>query len=452
MQLPKLTQALCRQWQLGGLELIGQALLALTAFGKGEGQLLLWDGKFFVTVVAARNGEWDERLIGRISNPIEEPFAFKALRSNLALRTPHFAHPKIVFAPMGLMKGAEPVAHCAVLVRPHSTHQRLAPRTQYLVLTLDMPLTETVAISLLDLLRFPRRLLSQIALEAWQNEIPPKLLSWVLWGRTGVFIWDGQGRLHWCPKETSERKRRSEGEQKIDALAVGLTMRSNFVALKTDAGTVIRYRESTPTVLRGYSLLRSEVHHRVKNDLQSIISLLRVQARNAPPEAQKVLLDAAERVRAFAAVHDLLARSKGDTVNLRELAQQLAQWASERARGEGKDIQCVVTGPDIYLAPKQASAIASVLHELLLNICKHAFDPNSTGTIVITFNRIGEILSLEVSDNGKGFNPDQLDGSTLGLTIARNLVEQDLGGTLEVISSLGRGTKALVKFPLQALP
>ena len=451
MQLPELSQALCQQWQLRDLELVGQALLALTAFGKGEGQLLLWDGKSFVTIVAARNGEWDERLIGRLSDPSEEPFAFKALHPNFSLRTLHFSHPKIVFAPMGLMKGAEPVAHCAVPVRPHSARQHLAPCTQRLVLTLDMPLTETTTASLSDFLRFPRKLLLQIAMSAWGNQISPKLLSWVLWGRTGVFIWDGQGRLRWRPKETYERRRKGEG-QKIDDLASGLTIRSDFVALKTDVGTVIRYREPMPTVLRGYSLLRSEVHHRVKNDLQSIIGWLRVQARNASPEAKKVLLDAAERIRAFAAVHDLLARSKGETVNLRELAQQLAQWASERARGEGKNIQCVVTGPDISIIPKQASAIASVLHELLLNACKHAFAPGSIGTVVIAFNLLGEILSIEVADNGKGFNPDQLDGSTLGLTIARNLVEQDLGGTLEVISSLGRGTKVLVKFPLRALP
>ena len=451
MQLPEPTQALCQQWQLGNLELVGQALLALTAFGKGEGQLLLWDGESFVTIVAARNGEWDERVIGRISNPSEEPFAFKALRSNLALRTPHFAHPKIVFAPMGLMKGAEPIAHCAVLLRSHSLFQHFAPSTLRLVLTLDMSLPQTVPASPLDLLCFPRKLLSQIVLEAWQNEIPPKLLSWVLWGRTGVFVWDGQGRLRWCTKETPERRRKEEG-QKISDLTAGLTIRSDFVALKTDVGTVICYRESTPTVLRGYSLLRSEVHHRVKNDLQSIISLLRVQARNASPEARKILLDAAERVRTFAAVHDLLARSKGDTVNLRELAQQLAQWASERARGEGKNIQCVVTGPDISLAPKQASAIASVLHELLLNACKHAFTSDRVGTVSVAFNLVGETLSIEVADNGKGFNPDQLDGSTLGLTIARNLVEQDLGGTLEIISSVGQGTRVSVKFPLRVSP
>ncbi len=400
-----------------------------------------------MTVVAARNGEWDERVIGKVSEPSEEPFASKALRSSLALRTPNFAHPKIVFAPIGLMKGAEPVIHCAALVRPHSTHQHLAPFTQRLVLILDMPLTETTAASPLDFLRFPRKLLSRIAMSAWENQIPPKLLSWVLWGRTGVFIWDVQGRLRWCPKETSERRRKEEG-QKIDELVSGLTIRSDFVALKTDVGTVIRYREPMPTVLRGYSLLRLEVHHRVKNDLQSIISLLRIQARNASPEARKVLLDAAERVRAFAAVHDLLARSKGDTVNLGELAQQLAQWASERARDEGKNIQCVVTGPDIYLAPKQASAVASVLHELLLNACKHAFAPESAGKVVIAFNLVGETLSIEVADNGRGFNPDQLDGSTLGLNIVRNLVEQDLGGTLELASSIGQGTRVTVRFPL----
>lgn len=83
-------------------------------------------------------------------------------------------------------------------------------------------------------------------------------------------------------------------------------------------------------------MLRSKVHHRVKNDLQSVIGWLRLQAQAITVEAAKsVLMEAAERLKSFAALHDLLARECGKFVALRELVWQLAQAAIGQARQEG---------------------------------------------------------------------------------------------------------------------
>ncbi len=420
MQLPEVTQTLCRQGKLGDLTIIAQALQALTALGKGEGQILLWDGKAFIVLLAARNGEWEGRLIGRLIAPKDEPFAFKAWR----LR-------KTVYAPKGLLRGSEPIAHCAAFL-PSSK----------LILTLDIPLTETVNLSPWQFLRFPHRLLSRISLTLWRNEVPPKLLPWSLFGQAGVLVWDGSGRLCWCVGKPPE----------IKDFPFGLTIGNGIVVLRTEFGTVARWKETQTKFLQGYPLLRSEVHHRVKNDLQSIIGWLRLQARNAPLEAKAVLLDAAERVRAFATVHDLLARSKSDVINLLELAQQLAYWATERANIEGKDVRYAVVCPDVSLAPQQASTLAVVLNELFWNACKHAFRVGESGVITLRAEMDGEDLALEVVDNGAGFNLERVDGSTLGLTIVRNLVEQDLSGRLEILSSTGQGTTVRLRFPLRTIP
>ncbi len=415
--LPEATQTLQQQLNLKDLSVAAQALQTLTALGKGEGQLLFADGKNFVTVLAAKNGNWEERLIGRLVPMTDEPFAFKAWRRG-----------KTCFAPKGLLRGFEPVAHCAAFL---SSFQ--------LILTLDIPLIETTRLSPLQFLLFPKRLLQKIALAAWGKEVSPSLLPWALLGQSDVFVWDGSGKLIWRMGEPPQ----------IDRFTFGLTVQSDIAFLRTKLGSVARYMGSQAKILRGYALIRSELHHRVKNDLQSIVSWLRLQARNSPEEAKRILLDASERVCVFATVHDLLARSKGDFVELRELTQQLANWAVEWARSEGKDTRCVIVGPEVNLMPKQGSTVASILNELIWNSFKHAFDIN-TGVVTVRWEKSGSELTLEVSDNGKGFDTKALDGSTLGLTIVRNLVEQDLGGSIEIRSSPGEGTRVTLKFRLQS--
>ncbi|MCS7191580.1 MAG: sensor histidine kinase [Armatimonadetes bacterium] len=414
--LPELALTLRQQLHLEDFTVAAQALQALTALGKGEGQLLFAEGKNFATIIAAKNGEWDERLIGRLVPMTDEPFALKA-----------FHRKKLCFAPKGLLRGSEPLAHCAAFLN----------RCR-LTIILDIPLTDIVKLSPLQFLLFPRNLLRKIAFAAWGNEIPTSLLPWTLLGQTGIFIWDERMQLRWGWGEPPE----------IKNFPHGLTVKDDFVILRTDAGIVARLIEIRQKILSGYTLIRSEIHHRVKNDLQSIVSWLRLQARNSNEEAKRVLLDAAERIRVFATVHDLLARSKGDSVELRELVQQLANWSIERAKGEGKNVRFTVVGPEVNLTPKQAGTLAAIINELVWNACKHAFDLN-TGIVTVRWEKSGNELKLEVSDNGKGFDPERLNSSTLGLTIVRNLVEQDLNGSMEIHSHLGEGTKVSLKFPIQ---
>ncbi|MCS7266025.1 MAG: sensor histidine kinase [Armatimonadetes bacterium] len=413
--LPELAQTLQKQLGLDDFSVAAQALQALTALSKGEGQLLFAEGKNFVTVIASKIGNWEERLIGRLVPMTDEPFALRALKRK-----------KVCFAPKGLLRGSEPVAHCAAFLSSFR-----------LVMTLDIPLAENIRLSPLQFLLFPKSLLRKIAFSAWCKQVPACLLPWSLLGQAGVFVWDEKMSLRWGIGEPP----------KIEGFQKGSTLKDEIAVLKTDVGTVARLIESRPQILRGYALIRSEVHHRVKNDLQSIVSWLMLQARNSSEEARKVLLDAAERIRVFATVHDLLARSKGDFVELRELAQRLANWAVERAKSEGKDVRFVVVGPEVNLTPKQGSTIAAIINELVWNACKHAFD-SETGVITVRWERSGNELSLEVSDNGKGFEFEKLNNSTLGLTIVRNLVEQDLNGKVEIRSSIGEGTRVSLKFAI----
>ncbi len=412
-RLPEAAQSLAQRWGVDDLAPIAQALQALTALGNGEGRLLTFHGNEFVTLLAARNGEWDERTIGKTIPPSEEPFAWRAMRIR-----------RTVTAPFGLTRGTEPIAHCAAFLT--------APAP--LVLTLDLPLVEVRPIVLW---RFPRRLLDQIARSAWGDKVPWALLSWALQGRWGITIWDANGRKCWGDDLPVD----------FTALPKGLAITADAVWLHTPAGTIARKRQPAMPLLRGYALLRSEVHHRVKNDLQSVISWLRLQARATTVEAAKsVLMEAAERLKSFATVHDLLARERGEFVSLRELIWQLAQGAIEQARQEGKRVRFTLISPELRLSPKQASALAPALHEILRNACEHAFAAGQEGAITVRVTEEGQQWCVEVSDNGRGFDPRSLDGKTLGLTIARNLLEQDLGGTLEVHSSPSQGTTVRMRF------
>lgn len=415
--LPEATQALAQRLKRDDLEPIAFALRVLTALGGGEGRVLTVEGKELVIVLAARNGTWDERSIGKTVSLHEEPFAWRAMRAR-----------RLVVAPLGLIKGTEPIAHTAAFI----------PTSVPLVLTLDLPLWEVRPVALW---RFPRSLLAQIAQSAWGDKVPCSLLPWALQGRKEVAVWDAEGRQRWG----------DEMRMDFQDLRDGLTITADAVWLRTPAGTVVRKRQPLSPLLRGRALLRSEVHHRVKNDLQSVIGWLHLQARTtSSEEAKRALKEAANRLKSFATVHDLLARERGEFVALRELIWQLSQAVIEQAHQEGKQVQFTLVGPEVRLSPKQASAFASAFHEVFRNACEHAFSAGQRGTITVRVTDEGEKWCIEVSDDGQGFDPKTLNGTTLGLTIARNLVEQDLKGTMQVHSQPQQGTTVRMSFPKES--
>jgi two-component sensor histidine kinase len=190
--------------------------------------------------------------------------------------------------------------------------------------------------------------------------------------------------------------------------------------------------ESGRMALRG--VLAQEIHHRVKNNLQTVASLLRLQSRAEHVDPQKALGDSVNRILAIAAVHEELTEHREDVVDLGELLDRLRAMLVQ-GLVSGKDVQAAIE--PVELAGQRATALALVFSELLGNALEHG------GSLVtVELARRGEQVVLSIADDGGGMNADR-DGT--GLSIVRALVRDELGGTLELRSD--DGMRAEVVFP-----
>jgi two-component sensor histidine kinase/putative methionine-R-sulfoxide reductase with GAF domain len=185
--------------------------------------------------------------------------------------------------------------------------------------------------------------------------------------------------------------------------------------------------------LRG--VLAQEIHHRVKNNLQTVASLLRLQAAADDVEPRKALGDSVNRILAIAAVHEELTEHREDVVDLRELVDRLRAML---VQGVGIDPGRGVTADleEVVLAGQRATALALVVCELLGNALEHG-----AGDVALTLRRADGEVVLAVSDRGDGM-VGAADGT--GLSIVRALVRDELGGTLAF--SEDGGLRAVVTF------
>jgi two-component sensor histidine kinase len=189
-----------------------------------------------------------------------------------------------------------------------------------------------------------------------------------------------------------------------------------------------------------------EIHHRVKNNLQTVASLLRLQARrNEIPEVREALVESERRIRSIALVHETLSVDRGDTVDFDQVAGSIAHMVSEGLTGP--EVEIAVEGGYGAVIADVATPLAVVLSELLQNAVEHAFDERG-GRIGVRLERRNGDLRLEVRDDGRGLPEGfSLEAATgLGLQIARTLVESELGGTISFAG--GRGTTAVVTVPV----
>ena len=200
-----------------------------------------------------------------------------------------------------------------------------------------------------------------------------------------------------------------------------------------------------------------EVHHRVKNDLQTVASLLRMQSRRLQTaEAKAALVEAVNRVQSVAVIHEFLSAQDSRAINIREAAQRIVQQMQAGLLEPGRQISFTVTGPSIFMPARQATSCALVINELLQNALEHGFDLRESdntahGTISLTFEDHGDEVGLIVHDDGHALPPDfsleRID--SLGLRIVQMLVTQDLKGQIDMQS--GHGVSAIVRFPKVAL-
>jgi two-component system, sensor histidine kinase PdtaS len=194
-----------------------------------------------------------------------------------------------------------------------------------------------------------------------------------------------------------------------------------------------------------------EIHHRVKNNLQTVAALLRMQARRiGSTDAAGALEEAVRRVGSIAIVHEILSQSVEETVAFDEIADRLARLVAD-VGSTTATVRVRREGSFGSLSSELATPLAMVVMELLQNAAEHGYDDGGSGEVVVSAERHGVVLEIAVEDDGKGL-PEGFDldsSGSLGLSIVRTLVESELGGHLVLGHALERGTRAGISIPVE---
>ncbi|QGN47033.1 histidine kinase N-terminal domain-containing protein [Micromonospora sp. WMMD558] len=295
---------------------------------------------------------------------------------------------------------------------------------------------------------------------------------------------------------------RGEAPPRREIDARGATMLTRALPLMpagVPIGALVLVRDVTEVRRRDRALMTKdatirEIHHRVKNNLQTVAALLRLQARRvAMPEARVALEESVRRVASIALVHETLSLSSDEAVEFDGIVDRVASAATEVAATEST-VRMRRQGSFGVLPAEIATSLVMVLNELLLNAVEHGFPadeaavggpdgtvpagggttagpgepavagepavpvvPSASATtdlpvpeVVVSAHRFRKMLHVSVADNGRGLPPDfdPERGGNLGLQIVRALVTGELRGTIELRNSASGGTEAMLVVPL----
>jgi two-component system, sensor histidine kinase PdtaS len=227
-----------------------------------------------------------------------------------------------------------------------------------------------------------------------------------------------------------------------------LQSRRFLLVLARDVTERHRAEQQLRSSLREKEALLREVHHRVKNNLQIISSLLHMQAaESSDPQIQTVFQESQTRVRSMALVHERLYQS-GDFsgINFRDYIPAVGK---DLLFSYGRtDIALSIDAEDIHLAIDSAIPCGLIINELISNCLKHAFPHGRRGTITMELHTLGEDkVRFVVRDDGVGFPPDKnlADIRSMGIALVQGLTQQ-LDGTIELQRM--NGTAFTLEFPL----
>jgi two-component sensor histidine kinase len=223
-----------------------------------------------------------------------------------------------------------------------------------------------------------------------------------------------------------------------------------------EAGALVLVRDVTDVRRRDRALMTKdatirEIHHRVKNNLQTVAALLRLQARRmTEPAARAALEESVRRVASIAVVHETLAGSREDVVEVDDVLDQVLPMLGD-VTSVGPAARITRSGKFGELPAAAATPLVMAVTELLHNAAEHAFPDGEPGTIVLAADRDGDDLVVRVRDDGRGLPPgfDPAASTGLGLQIVRTLVTSELHGTLEMgpPANGGPGTEAVLSLP-----
>lgn len=194
-----------------------------------------------------------------------------------------------------------------------------------------------------------------------------------------------------------------------------------------------------------------EIHHRVKNNLQTIASLLRMQMRRTDSEeAKNVLKESLNRILSISLVHEILSHHDEETIDISDVAQKLLELLTHSMVSADCHVDIQFSGKSMFLPSDAATSLALVLNELITNAIIHGFEGLHEGTLSVSVQQDGGECLLRIQDNGVGMShmPSQPGKRKhLGLAIVRTLVEKDLKGTLAFRDAKPKGTEVIIQFP-----
>ncbi|HEV8298396.1 MAG TPA: histidine kinase N-terminal domain-containing protein [Acidimicrobiales bacterium] len=197
-----------------------------------------------------------------------------------------------------------------------------------------------------------------------------------------------------------------------------------------------------------------EIHHRVKNNLQTISSLLHLQSRRlSSREARDAVEESVRRIESIAVVHETLAQEIGDEVAFLDVVRPLVRMVEEGLSSPERPVRFHITGDAGVLPAQIVTPLAVVVTELLQNAVEHAYPTTGdreAGHVLVELGRHGGTVRVRVVDDGVGVPEGfSLDSVGLGLTIVRTLLETDLGGTIEMRRRAGAaGTFVELRVPV----
>jgi len=249
----------------------------------------------------------------------------------------------------------------------------------------------------------------------------------------------------------------------MDVEAAAATMLVRALPLQppgAEAGALVLVRDVTDVRRRDRALLSKdatirEIHHRVKNNLQTVAALLRLQARRmTEPAARAALEESVRRVASIAVVHETLAGSREDVVDVDQVFDQVMPMLGDLT-SIGPAARTRRTGSFGELPAATATPLVLAVTELLHNAAEHAFPEGEPGVIELVAERTGDDLVVRVRDDGRGL-PEEFDpsaGQGLGLQIVRTLLVSELGGSLAMGVPPGeRGTEVVLTLLGAGLP
>jgi two-component sensor histidine kinase len=239
----------------------------------------------------------------------------------------------------------------------------------------------------------------------------------------------------------------------MDSRNVTLTVRAIPLKAKgARVGAIVLCRDVTELRRQERELITKdatirEIHHRVKNNLQTVASLLRIQSRRSrSKEAKESLEQAMRRVSAIALVHDTLSEGLSQEVNFDEVFDRILLLATEVASSMNTSVKTILDGKFGQLKSEMATPLAVALTEIITNAVEHGLAERS-GVVAVNAERKQRQLLITVSDNGKGLTEGKL-GEGLGTQIIRTLIEGELRGNIHWSSPKEGGTRVAITLPL----